>query len=49
MKRIYLILLITVIGLISTDLFAGNWQRAGQAGASLGQEVRALVEQMLLA
>ena len=34
MKRIYLILLITVIGLISTDLFAGNWQRAGQAGAS---------------
>ncbi len=36
MKRIYLvsILLITVFGLISTDLFAGNWQRAGQAGAS---------------
>lgn len=34
MKRIYLILLITVLGLISTDLFAGNWQRAGQAGAS---------------
>ncbi len=34
MKRIYLILLITVISLISTDLFAGNWQRAGQAGAS---------------
>lgn len=34
MKRIYVILLITVIGLISTDLFAGNWQRAGQAGAS---------------
>ena len=36
MKRIYLvsILLITVFGLISTDLFAGNWQRAGQSGAS---------------
>ena len=36
MKRIYLvsILLITVFGLISTNLFAGNWQRAGQAGAS---------------
>lgn len=36
MKRIYLvsILLIAVLGLISTNLFAGNWQRAGQAGAS---------------
>ena len=34
MKRIYLILLITVLGLISTNLFAGNWQRAGQSGAS---------------
>ncbi len=36
MKRIHLIsiLLITVLGLVSTDLFAGNWQRAGSAGAS---------------
>lgn len=34
MKRIYLILLISILGLVSSDLFAGNWQRAGQAGAS---------------
>ena len=34
MKRIYLILLISILGLVSSNLFAGNWQRAGQAGAS---------------
>lgn len=34
MKRIYLILLISILGLVSSDLFAGNHQRAGQAGAS---------------
>lgn len=36
MKRIYLIsLLLTIaMGLVSVDMIAGNWQRAGQAGAS---------------
>ncbi|MCF0207707.1 MAG: PorV/PorQ family protein [Bacteroidales bacterium] len=36
MKRIYLIsiILVSVLGLVSTDLSAGNWQRAGSAGAS---------------
>ncbi len=34
MKRIYLVSILLILSLISTDLFAGNWQRAGQAGAS---------------
>jgi len=34
MKRIYLVSILLILSLISTDLFAGNWQRAGQSGAS---------------
>ena len=34
MKRIVSILLISILGLVSVDLTAGNWQRAGQSGAS---------------